>query len=109
MKFLFGLTVFSLTLSTGVFAQANMSDDLDKNLTPAELEARKQEEKARNLPDAIDRNTTPAPFEERQQEEEMSDVYKSGSGQQKSQNSQQPTDQGTGTGTGSSDTESSGY
>jgi hypothetical protein len=60
--------------SMAVYAQTsnpvNMSDSLDKNAVPSELETRKNVEEPRNLPDRIDRNTVPAPFEERQKEEE---------------------------------------
>ena len=60
--------------SVAVYAQTNnpvnMSDSLDKNAVPSELETRKNVEEPRNLPDRIDRNTVPAPFEERQKEEE---------------------------------------
>ncbi len=66
--------ILSLSFLLGSFSvyanQVNMSDNLDKNLIPAEQEARKKVEKPRNLPDRVDRNKVPAPFEERQKEEE---------------------------------------
>lgn len=70
-KFLFATLVMG---SLSAFAQdtevVNMSDSLDKNTIPAELEARREIEGPTNLPDSVDRNAVPAPLEERQMQEE---------------------------------------
>lgn len=70
-KFLLATLVMG---SFSVFAQdtevVNMSDNLDANAVPAELEARKKNELPSNLPDSVDRNAIPAPLEERQMQEE---------------------------------------
>lgn len=66
MKFLILLICF---VTSPLYAYENISDDLDKNPTPAELEPRKYEPV--NQPDVSDKNLVPAEEEERARQEEV--------------------------------------
>lgn len=68
MKSLKRLLLFGISLMLTSIAYANLSDDLDKNVVPADLEEREHEEM--NFSDPIDDNKVPARLEEREEEEE---------------------------------------
>jgi len=71
MKKLLALTL--LTTASLTFAGTNLSDSIDANEVPAEIEER--EEETINRPDALDQNTTPSVIEEREREEEWRESY----------------------------------
>lgn len=65
--------LLTLAIALGSFnlaiAADNLSDDLDKNNTPAQIEER--EEEVINSGDAVDMNTVPGTLEEREKEEQV--------------------------------------
>lgn len=68
------LSLLALSLTPGITsANGNLSDDLDKNTTPAPLEER--EEEIINQGDVRDSNVIPSTLEDREEQEEVeSDV-----------------------------------
>lgn len=69
------LTIAMLLTSSLALSVTNLSDAIDANEVPAEIEER--EEEVINKPDAIDKNTVPSHLEERQKEEEWREDYDS--------------------------------
>lgn len=68
------LLAFTLLLSSSItHATTNLSDSIDANEIPAEVEER--EEETINRPDALDQNAMPSVLEEREREEEWRENY----------------------------------
>lgn len=73
MKSIILIVMFLFTTALYSQTDANLSDAIDKNEVPAEIEER--EEEVINKPDALDKNQTPAILEDREQKEQWREDY----------------------------------